>query len=137
MACKEGEGKMQSYRVDHLHLISPDIERTKEWYCDVFGGKVTFEGQFKGNKVYYVDLNGFNIILIERLPDEEPLPATIQSREGLDHFGLAVQDMDAAVRELKGKGVKFVVEPTQVRPGLRIAYVEAPDKVRIELSERK
>jgi len=128
---------MQSYRVDHLHLISPDIERTKNWYCDVFGGKVTFEGQFKGNKVYYVDLNGFNIILIERLPDEEPLPATIQSREGLDHFGLAVQDMDAAVRELKGKGLKFVVEPTQVRPGLRIAYVEAPDKVRIELSERK
>ncbi len=128
---------MQSYRVDHLHLISPDIERTKEWYCDVFGGKVTFEGQFKGNKVYYVDLNGFNIILIARLPDEEPLPATIQSGEGLDHFGLAVQDMDAAVRELKGKGLKFVVEPTQVRPGLRIAYVEAPDKVRIELSERK
>jgi lactoylglutathione lyase len=128
---------MQNYRVDHLHLISPDIERTKEWYCDVFGGKVTFEGQFKGNKVYYVDLNGFNIILIKRLPDEEPLPATIQSREGLDHFGLAVQDMDAAVRELKGKGVKFAVEPTQVRPGLRIAYVEAPDKVRIELSERK
>jgi len=128
---------MQSYRVDHLHLISPDIERTKEWYCDVFEGKVTFEGQFKGNKVYYVDLNGFNIILIERLPDEEPLHAMIQSREGLDHFGLAVQDMDAAVRELKGKGVKFVVEPTQVRPGLRIAYVEAPDKVRIELSERK
>jgi catechol 2,3-dioxygenase-like lactoylglutathione lyase family enzyme len=128
---------MQSYRVDHLHLISPDIERTKNWYCDVFGGKVTFEGQFKGNKVYYVDLNGFNIILIERLPDEEPLPATIQSREGLDHFGLAVQDMDAAVRELKGKGLKFVVEPTQVRPRLRIAYVEAPDKVRIELSERK
>jgi len=137
LGCKEGEGKMQSYRVDHLHLISPDIERTKNWYCDVFGGKVTFEGQFKGNKVYYVDLNGFNIILIERLPDEEPLPATIQSREGLDHFGLAVQDMDAAVRELKGKGLKFVVEPTQVRPGLRIAYVEAPDKVRIELSERK
>ena len=128
---------MQSYRVDHLHLISPDIKRTKNWYCDVFGGKVTFEGQFKGNKVYYVDLNGFNIILIERLPDEQPLPATIQSREGLDHFGLAVQDMDAAVRELKGKGLKFVVEPTQVRPGLRIAYVEAPDKVRIELSERK
>ena len=38
----------------------------------------------------------------------------IQSRESLDHFGLAVHDMDAAVRELKGKGLKFVVEPTQV-----------------------
>ena len=29
------------------------------------------------------------------------------------------------------------VEPLQVRPGLRIAYIEAPDKVRIELTERK
>jgi catechol 2,3-dioxygenase-like lactoylglutathione lyase family enzyme len=128
---------MQTYRIDHIHLISPNIEPTKDWYCNILGGKVTFEGEFKGNKVYYVDLNGFNIIIIEQLPDEKPISATIQTREGLDHFGVAIDDMDAAVAELKVKGVKFVVEPMQVRPGLRIAYIEAPDKVRIELSERK
>jgi catechol 2,3-dioxygenase-like lactoylglutathione lyase family enzyme len=128
---------MQTYRIDHIHLISPNIEPTKDWYCNILGGKVTFEGEFKGNKVYYVDLNGFNIIIIEQLPDEKPISATIQTREGLDHFGVAIDDMDAAVADLKEKGVKFVVEPMQVRPGLRIAYIEAPDKVRIELSERK
>jgi lactoylglutathione lyase len=128
---------MQIYRIDHLHLISPNIESTKDWYCEVFGGKVTFEGEFRGNKVYYVDVNGFNIILVQQLPGEQPLAASIRTREGLDHFGFAVDDMDAAAAELKSKGVKFVVEPMQVRPGLRIAYVEAPDKVRIELSERK
>jgi len=128
---------MQTYRIDHIHLISPNIEPTKDWYCNILGGKVTFEGEFKGNKVYYVDLNGFNIIIIEQLPDEKPISATIQTREGLDHFGVAIDDMDAAVAELKEKGVKFVVEPMQVRPGVRIAYIEAPDKVRIELSERK
>lgn len=127
---------MQTYRVDHLHLISPNIEETKDWYCSVFGGKVTFEGDFKGKQVYYVDVNGFNIILIEQFPGEEPLPATIQTKEGLDHFGFAVEDMDAVAEELRAKEVKFVVEPMQVRPGLKIAYIEAPDKVRIELSER-
>lgn len=127
---------MQTYRVDHLHLISPNIEETKDWYCSVFGGKVTFEGDFKGKQVYYVDINGFNIILIEQFPGEDPLPATIQTKEGLDHFGFAVEDMDAAAEELRAKKVKFVVEPMQVRPGLKIAYIEAPDKVRIELSER-
>ncbi len=127
---------MQTYRVDHLHLISPNIEDTKEWYCRVFGGKVTFEGEFKGKQVYYVDVNGFNIILIEQFPGEEPLPATIQTKEGLDHFGFAVEDMDAVAEELRAKKVKFVIEPMQVRPGLKIAYIEAPDKVRIELSER-
>ena len=59
---------MQTYSVDHLHLISPNIEETKDWYCKVFGGKVTFEGDFKGKQVYYVDVNGFNIILIEQFP---------------------------------------------------------------------
>jgi lactoylglutathione lyase len=127
---------MQTYRVDHLHLISPNIEETKDWYCRVFGGKVTFEGNFKGKQVYYVDVNDFNIILIEQFPGEEPLPATIQTKEGLDHFGFAVEDLDAAAEELRAKEVKFVVEPMQVRPGLKIAYIEAPDKVRIELSER-
>ncbi len=127
---------MPTYRVDHLHLISPNIEATKDWYCQVFGGKVTFEGNFKGKQVYYVDVNGFSIIMIERFPDQEPLPATIQTREGLDHFGFAVDDLDAAAADLRAKGVRFVVEPMQVRPGLRIAYIEAPDKARIELSER-
>jgi catechol 2,3-dioxygenase-like lactoylglutathione lyase family enzyme len=127
---------MQTYHVDHLHLISPKIEDTRDWYCSVFGGNVTFEGNFKGKQVYYIDVNGFNIILIEQMPDEEPMPATIQTREGLDHFGFAVEDMEAAAEELKAKGVKFLVEPMQVRPGLKIAYVQGPDKVRIELSER-
>ncbi|NNK94213.1 MAG: VOC family protein [Desulfobacterales bacterium] len=127
---------MPKYHVDHLHLICPNIEETKNWYCEVFGGKVTFEGDFKGKQVYYVDVNGFSIIMIEQFPDQDPIPATIQTKEGLDHFGFAVEDMDAAAADLRAKGVKFVVEPMQVRPGLRIAYIEAPDKVRIELSER-
>ena len=127
---------MPKYRVDHLHLISPNIEETKDWYCQVFGGEVTFEGDFKGKQVYYVDVNGFSIIMIEQFPDQDPLPATIQTREGLDHFGFAVENMDEAAEDLRAKGVTFVVEPMQVRPGLKIAYIEAPDKVRIELSER-
>jgi catechol 2,3-dioxygenase-like lactoylglutathione lyase family enzyme len=128
---------MQAYRFDHIHLISPDIEKTKKWYCEVLGGKETFKGEFKGNRVYYVDLNGLNIFLIERLPGEEPVPSDLRTRVGLDHFGLIVEDMDAAAAELKSKKVKFVVEPMQVRPGLRIAYIEAPDRVRIELCERR
>lgn len=103
----------------------------------MLGGKQTFESEFKGAKLYYVNLNGFNLFLIEKLPEGDPLPAAIETRVGVDHFGVAVDDMDAAVTDLKTKGVHFVVEPMQVRPGVRIAYIEAPDKVRIELCERK
>ena len=125
-----------AYRVDHVHLICPRIEEAAQWYCDMLGGKVTFSGDLKGIKVHYVEISGFRLILIERLPDEDPMPASIRSREGLDHFGLAVDDMDAAAADLKAKGVQFTMEPTQIREGVRIAYIEGPDKVRIELTER-
>ena len=43
----------------------------------------------------------------------------------------------AKAAELKAKGVEFVLEPMQMRPDLRIAFVRGPDDVRIELLERK
>ena len=128
---------MNKYKLDHIHLICPDIEATKNWYCDILDGKVTFEAILEGNKVYYLKLTDFVIILIEQLPGEKPLPASLETRQGLDHFGLEVEDMDEAVKEFTDKGVRFLVEPTQIRHGLCIAYIEAPDKVRIELAERK
>jgi catechol 2,3-dioxygenase-like lactoylglutathione lyase family enzyme len=125
------------YHVDHIHLICPDIEPVKQWYCGVFNARVTFESTFRGAKLYYLDLNGFTLILIEKLPEGDALPADLRTREGLDHFGVEVPDLDSAVIELRAKGVNVVVEPMEVRPGLRIAYIEAPYKVRIELSERR
>ena len=29
---------MQTYRIDHIHLICPNIESTKQWYIDVLEG---------------------------------------------------------------------------------------------------
>ena len=56
--------------------------------------------------------------------------------QGLDHIGLKVADIDAAVAELKAKGVKFTMEPTTIRPGTRIAFLRAPENVSIELLQR-
>jgi predicted enzyme related to lactoylglutathione lyase len=47
-----------------------------------------------------------------------------------------VEDIDAAVAELKGKGVTFTMDPTSIRPGVRIAFLTAPQNVSIELIQR-
>jgi catechol 2,3-dioxygenase-like lactoylglutathione lyase family enzyme len=47
-----------------------------------------------------------------------------------------VDKLDEALAELSGKGVDVISGPTTVRPGLLIAFVRAPDDVRIELLER-
>ncbi len=55
---------------------------------------------------------------------------------GLDHFGLQVDNLEEAAADLRSKGAEFSMEPKDLRPGLRIAFVRAPGDVRIELLER-
>ena len=53
---------------------------------------------------------------------------------GLDHIGLEVDDMTAAVADLKNKGAEFLVEPRPRGGGrVQIAFVRAPDGVSVEL----
>jgi len=56
--------------------------------------------------------------------------------QGLDHFGLAVKDIDAVAAEIKAKGVEFTKEPTTIRPGVRICFIRGPQGISIELLER-
>ena len=55
---------------------------------------------------------------------------------GLDHVGLIVTGIDAIADELKGKGAAFTMEPTTIRPGVRIAFLRGPENVSIELVDR-
>jgi catechol 2,3-dioxygenase-like lactoylglutathione lyase family enzyme len=57
---------------------------------------------------------------------------------GIDHFGLRVSgDFDGFCADLRAKGVGFSMEPTDFNPTTRIAYIDAPDGVRIELLCRR
>ncbi len=132
---------MISFKVDHIHLKAVDVEETAKWYVDKIGAKITFEGKFKGSKVYYFDISGFTFIVFGQLEGEEgdktPNPPSLRTRFGTDHFGFAVEDMQETVADLRAKGVTILEGPWSPRPGLTICYIEAPDKATIELSERK
>jgi catechol 2,3-dioxygenase-like lactoylglutathione lyase family enzyme len=69
-------------------------------------------------------------------PDSGVNPPPVTPYQGLDHFGLRVNNIDAVVADLKAKGVHFTMEPTTVRPGVRVAFLRAPEGVSIELLDR-
>lgn len=124
-------------RCDHIHLIAEDIDRTVQWYCRILGARVTFRGEYRGSKVNYLEIAGMNFIVFGQLEGETVAASdTVGPRYGVDHFGFAVDDLARTLDELKADGVNVLEGPTTVRPGLRIAYIEGPDRVRIELSER-
>lgn len=132
---------MISFKVDHIHLKAVDVEKTANWYVNNIGAKITFEGKFKGSKVYYFDISGFNFIVFGQLEGEDgdkaPNEPSLRTRFGADHFGFAVENMEETVADLRAKGVTILEEPWSPRPGLTICYIEGPDKATIELSERK
>ena len=126
-----------TYRYDHMHLRSRDVKKTAEYYRDVFDAEIIESIQSDGKPRTDLDLNGLTIFIAHVPPDAAVPPAPSQPYVGLDHFGLRVQDMDEAVAELKRRGASFMMEPRTIRPGVRIAFVQAPDNVRIELLERR
>ena len=120
-----------------LFRSSRDVKKTAEYYRDVFDAEIVESIQSDGKPRTDLDLNGLTIFIAAVPPEAATPPAPAQPYVGLDHFGLRVDDMDEAVAELKRRGAAFTLEPRTIRPGVRIAFVQAPDNVRIELLERK
>ena len=119
---------------DHLHLRSPDPEAAAAFYVSRLRARITGRTENQGALRVILDLGGL-VTFIEAVP-----PDTVMAPQapfvGIEHVGLRVADMDAAVAELRANGVRFLVEPRQARPGVKIAFIEGPDGVRIELLER-
>jgi lactoylglutathione lyase len=127
---------MTVYSYDHIHLRSRDPMLTAQYYHTMFDAKIVESVQSDGQPRTDLDLNGLTIF-IARVPADADIPsAPADPYLGLDHFGLRVDNLDAAVTELKQRGAEFFMEPRTIRPGVKIAFVRAPDDVRIELLER-
>jgi catechol 2,3-dioxygenase-like lactoylglutathione lyase family enzyme len=127
---------MAKYKFDHIHVFTDDPEATAAWYEKMLGAEVIRSTQ-QGKPRIDLRLGGANIFVLDVSQDAKVGAAPAHRHHGLDHFGLEVEGIDAVCADLKAKGVKFTLEPTSIRPGIRIAFIAAPDDVSIELLERK
>ena len=126
---------MASFVYDHIHLRSPDPEATAAFYQRMFGAEI-LRSMPGGKPRLDMKVGGANVFIAEVLPDGRTAAPPMSPYQGLDHFGLAVTGLDATVAELKAKGAMFTMEPTDIRPGVRIAFLRGPENVSIELLER-
>ncbi len=127
---------MTTYSYDHIHLRSRDPRGVAEYYHKMFDAKIIESVQSDGQSRIDLDLNGLTLFIAAVPPEADILPAPLDNHLGLDHFGLRVDNLDEAAAELNARGATFMTNPRIIRPGVRIAFIEAPDHVRIELLER-
>jgi catechol 2,3-dioxygenase-like lactoylglutathione lyase family enzyme len=122
------------FHIDHVHLRSPDVAAAAAFYVDKLAAReVRREGTPTSRIV--LDLGGLTVF-IEQAPADLPPPARAPHL-GIEHIGLGVADIDATLADLRARGVTVLVETKAMRPGLRIAFIDGPDGVRIELLERR
>ena len=126
---------MARFTWEHVHLRTPDPEATAGWYHDKLGADVIRTKNADGSTRIDLNLSGQKIFIAMADPAKAG-EAPSSPYMGLDHFGMTVDDIEGAVAELKAKGVVFTMDPREIRPGTKIAFLTAPQNVSIELIER-
>ena len=125
---------MPNYWYHHLHIVSPEPAKTVQFYEKMFGAKVISTAELpSGRTSTTLDLDGWRFSIIT--PQTPPAPAPSEPGYGMDHLGLRTDNLEEAVTHLKANGVQFTREITEIRPGVKVAFMLGPENVIIELLE--
>ena len=114
---------MRDYRYDHVHLRSPDSDATARFFETMFGAEVT-RGVYPPGTLYpgqqriTMRLGGQTVLIAPPHPQEPNATAPSFPHYGLEHIGLTVDDVDAAVENCAPK----VPRSPLVRQPATLAY---------------
>ncbi|MFI4981530.1 MAG: VOC family protein, partial [Nevskiales bacterium] len=101
---------MAGFTFEHIHLRSPDPEATARFYEKMFDARIV-RTMLDGKPRVELELGGMLIFIAEVAPDGKTAAPPISPYQGLDHFGLTVNGIDAVVAELKAKGAEITHQP--------------------------
>ncbi|MEN2996175.1 MAG: methylmalonyl-CoA epimerase [Acetomicrobium sp.] len=133
---------MKTTGIDHIGIAVKSIDEALKFWEETLGIKCTGREEVAEQKVVtaFLPLGGTEIELLEPTSPESPISKFIESRgEGIHHLALKVEDIEAALKELKDKGIRLIDEkPRCGAGGAKIAFVhpKAAGGVLLEISER-
>jgi catechol 2,3-dioxygenase-like lactoylglutathione lyase family enzyme len=124
------------FRINHIHLKSPDPEKTANWYVKAFDFRiVSDEVRVFGDRFIRCQSDGGGIMVnVSGARTGERLgPGDADPHHGLEHFGFDSEDLERDIRRLEGLGARLLEGPIQIPNGPRIAFLRGPDDTRLEL----
>jgi len=110
----------QTHRYDHVHLAAADQAKAVDWYIKNLGAK-------PGDAPDRVLIGRTIFAFIKR----DGSPASDGS--AVDHIGFSVPDVDAKAKEIEAAGGKILSPPRDIPNLFRIAFVQDPFGIKIEL----
>lgn len=128
--------------LDHVGIAVGDLETSLAFYCDVLGLEVEAPEEVASQRVraHFIPVGEATLELLEATADDSPIAKFVAKRgPGLHHVCLRVDDIVAALAELKGRGVRLIDETP--RPGAHQSLVaflhpSSTHGVLVELKQR-
>ncbi len=130
---------MKIKRIAHIGIAVADVKQAGKFYTDIMGQIIDHEEMVDDLKTVFVPLGQTNLELIQDTTTDGVIARHISKRgEGIQHVAYEVEDIDAALEELKAKDVRLIDEVA--RPGAhnsRVAFLhpKATNGVLTELVE--
>jgi glyoxylase I family protein len=115
--------------LNHIAVSVADYKGAIDFYGRQMGFRQAFSFREADGSPYltYFQVNRETFV--------EVMQATPQRPVGCPHFGLEVENLDAAIEQLRQRGVQIRAASLSPRTGSRIALATAPGGVNIELLE--
>ena len=113
-------------KLNHLHLKTPDPDKTMKFYVENLGATIVKHSPKGG---YRLNLHGLELN-VSKFHDKQ----TRRQMYGMEHLAIDTDEFDKLVAMLKGKGVRILEEPI-VGSGSRACFFEGPDGVQLEFIE--
>ena len=115
--------------VEHTAIATPDPEKLAGWYEKTLNFPINF--RYAAN----VFVKGPDGTMLEFIPSEGDPVRTTMKTPGVRHLAIKVDDIDAGVEDLEGKGIKFTSHVNM--EGFRLAFFLDPEGNILHLVERQ
>jgi methylmalonyl-CoA/ethylmalonyl-CoA epimerase len=131
--------------VDHIGVAVSDLKEVGSFWSDMLGLPANGEETVAEQKVttgFFPTPNGSEIELLAATDETSPIAKFIEKnggRGGIQHIALRVDNLEAALADLKEKGVRLIDETPRIGAGgAKIAFVhpKASHGVLLELCQR-
>ena len=135
---------MRVKKVSHIGVAVGNIEEYIGFFRDVMGLEFTGTEEVEDQKVKvaFLQVGESRVELIEPTADDSPVKKYLDANDGkprIHHVAYEVDDLDAALAEVKEKGIRVIDEEPRIGAGgVRIAFLhpKATAGVLTELCEQ-
>jgi catechol 2,3-dioxygenase-like lactoylglutathione lyase family enzyme len=126
--------------IHHVGIVVRDLDASIAWYVEHLGFERSYGYNFPGVKAAFIRRGDLRLEFFESdgarpMAAERERPETNLTLGGINHFAIAVDDLDDAVSDLGARGVEIASCPMDVPEsgGERYAFIRDNERMLIEL----